>query len=36
MTTQSSSTDDINYEENYVMYLRTVQSSAIRVLIEEL
>ena len=36
MTTQSSSTDDINYEENYVMYLRTVQSSAIRVLIEAL
>ena len=36
MTTETSSCDEINYEENYVMYLRTVQSSAIRVLIEAL
>ena len=36
MTTESDSYDEINYEENYVMYLRTVQSSAIRVLIEAL
>ena len=27
---------NINYEDNYIMYLRTVQSSAIRVLIEAL
>ncbi len=27
---------EINYEDNYVMYLRTVQSNAIRVLIEAL
>ena len=30
MTTHSDSCEEINYEENYVMYLRTVQSSAIR------
>tara|TARA_B100001175_G_scaffold312218_1_gene317848 strand:- start:2831 stop:3670 length:840 start_codon:yes stop_codon:yes gene_type:complete len=36
MATHSDSCEEINYEENYVMYLRTVQSSAIRVLIEAL
>tara|TARA_Y100000741_G_scaffold360768_1_gene343571 strand:- start:1928 stop:2749 length:822 start_codon:yes stop_codon:yes gene_type:complete len=35
MTDQCESSE-INYAENYVMYLRTVQSSAIRVLIEAL
>ena len=34
--TEQSESSEINYAENYVMYLRTVQSSAIRVLIEAL
>ena len=34
--TDHSESSEINYAENYVMYLRTVQSSAIRVLIEAL
>ena len=35
MTNSESSSDTTDYS-NYVMYLRTVQSSAIRVLIEAL
>ncbi len=34
--TEQCESSEINYAENYVMYLRTVQSSAIRVLIEAL
>ena len=34
--TEQSESSEINYAENYVMYLRTVQSSAIRVLNEAL